>query len=737
MSEYVENKDESISGVVSGVTFHNPTSGFTVFDLENGDEGLVTVVGVFPDVAVGENVSLSGHWDFHASFGRQFRADSLTRHMPETAADMLRYLSSGAVSGIGAATAKRIVERFGEKSFEVLENQPELLVSIKGISADRAKRLSAAFKKQVASRQVIIYLERYGLTATECMNAYKALGAEAASRISENPYVLCTEGVGMSFERAEAISQNLPTPPADVYRIKAGIIHVVRHNLHNGHTCLPRNKLIKTSSEMLNCSEGDIDIAIDSLTSEKQLCVELINKREFIFLPQIWLAEKKIAQRISVMLRFPPAGHETLERDIKLIEANSGISYEGKQRQAIETAVKQGLLILTGGPGTGKTTTVNGILELFKKDGLEVALTAPTGRAAKRMSDITGRPAKTIHRLLEVEWGDGDKAEFSRDMQNPLDVDAVIVDELSMVDVTVFSALLDALPLGCRLIMVGDSDQLPPVGAGNVLADLIASGLLPVVALTEVFRQAMESLIVMNAHRIVGGEMPVLDRTDSDCFFMNRPNPTACAATVVELCTKRLPAAYGYDPFNDIQVLCPSRKGELGTMNLNRGLQAVLNPPDRTKDEFNRAGTVFRTGDKVMQIKNNYDIVWSRGGDEGTGVFNGDIGLLTEINTKGSYMKIQFDDRLATYPFENTAELELAYACTVHKSQGSEFEAVVLPLCHTVPQLSYRNLLYTAVTRAKSKLVIVGTQGQVKDMVDNDKKTRRYSALTHFLNQQL
>lgn len=719
---------------MENVTFCSPDTGFTVFDI-NCDEEMITAVGEIGGVYVGEQLSLTGYWDRHASFGRQFKVLECERTLPETAADMLRYLSSGTVKGIGPATAQKIVERFGEETFEIIENHPEELAKIKGISREKAEKIGESFAKQVAVRQVMVHLERYGMTPTECLNSFKIFGQQTVERVTENPYILCSGGVGIGFERACAIADKLPVRPDDVYRVRAGIVHVVRHNLHNGHTCIPRDKLVPTAASLLAIDEEDAQGVLDALVKDRQLCSENINGREFLFLPDIWLAEKNIADRMKIMLRFPPAGRPALEKEISDIERKNGIEYEEKQKQAIITAVRKGLLILTGGPGTGKTTTVNGILELFEKDGLDVVLTAPTGRAAKRMSDITGREAKTIHRLLEVEWGAGDRAVFQRNAQNPIEADAVIVDELSMVDVSVFAALLDALPLGCRLVVVGDSDQLPPVGAGNVLADLIGSGLLPVVALTEVFRQALKSLIVTNAHRIVRGEMPVLDVKDNDFFFLNRTTAFSAAETVTELCASRLPKAYGYDPISDIQVLCPSRKGETGTVNLNNLLQQALNPPARGKTEFRRAGVIFRTGDKVMQIKNNYDLTWIRGHESGSGVFNGDIGIITDISTANGVLKIVFDDRKVVYPIENADELTLAYACTVHKSQGSEFEAVILPVCSVMPQLSYRNLLYTAVTRAKTKLIAVGTREQLEDMVMNDKKTRRYSALKYFLEE--
>ncbi len=480
-------------------------------------------------------------------------------------------------------------------------------------------------------------------------------------------------------------------------------------------------------------TQDEIDSAIDTLVEQKRLVSEVLMDKEYIFLPNIYRAELNASNRMLQMLRFPPPGKMTLQKEIDDIELHEGIKYEEKQRLAITMAIQKGLLILTGGPGTGKTTTLNGILRLLEADGLEVALTAPTGRAAKRMSDVTGREAKTIHRLLEVEWDSHDRPVFNRNQSNPLEYHAVIADELSMVDISLFSSLLDALPIGCRLIMVGDSDQLPAVGAGNVLHDLIASGRLPVVELKEVFRQAMESVIVTNAHRIVSGEMPDLKSRDKDFFFMERKRSSSVADTIAELCTVRLPKAYGYTVDEKIQVLCPSRKGEAGTNNLNRVLQARINPPASDKREVMVAGRLFREGDKVMQIKNNYNITWEKDGEGGEGIFNGDIGVLTKINTVDGTMKILFDDRDTLYPIESAVELEPAYAVTVHKSQGNEFEAVIMPAIDIVPQLAYRNLLYTAVTRARNIMIVVGTTEQVRKMVENNKQTRRYSALKKFL----
>lgn len=730
----MDSQLEELCGVVEDITYRREDTGFTVMDIFADDE-YVTVVGVLPELSEGESVRIRGTWGYHATFGKQFKAQLCERSMPSSSADLLRYLSSGAVKGIGPATAKKIIERFGENSFDVLENQPERLAEIKGISLKKAKDISKIFNEQFAVRQIMISLERFGMTTHECLEAYKLYGANAVDMIKANPYALCSDVVGMGFERADAIASALPEPPDGAYRVSAGIVYVVKHNLNNGHTCVPRKKLIAPSSGLLETDESTIEAAIDSLTETGRLVSQMMNGKEFLFLPQIYAAEKLAAQRILIMTKFPPAGRVTVEEDIEKIEKEENIHYENKQREAILTAANKGILILTGGPGTGKTTTLNGILKLFELDGVDVALTAPTGRAAKRMSEITGKEAKTIHRLLEVEWDKHDRPYFSRNARNPISAGAVIVDELSMVDISLFASLLDALPLGCRLIMVGDSDQLPAVGAGSVLHDLILSDVLPVVELKEVFRQAMQSRIVTNAHKIVSGQMPELHDKSNDFFFMKRNSAYDAAATVAEICTVRLPKAYSYSPINDIQVLCPSRKGETGTVSLNKRLQAMINPPSPQKKELQSGSRIFREGDKVMQIKNNYNIIWTKDSEEGTGIFNGDIGIVKKIDKLNGSLAVWFEDKEAVYSTDNLQELEHAYAITVHKSQGNEFNAVVIPVIGVVPQLCYRNLLYTAVTRAKKLMVMVGSEKQIHDMVKNNTRSLRYSALKYFLTE--
>ncbi len=722
-----------IQGAVEDIIFHNEDSGFTVLEITTEDE-YITVVGVLPEIAAGEDLRLRGNWVTHPTFGRQFRAELCERKLPSTAADLYKYLASGTVVGIGAKTAQKIIERFGDESFEILEKYPEKLTVIKGISMSKAEKMSKSFNEQFAVRQIMISLERFGMKPFECLRAYRSFGANAVEIIKANPYELCGEPINISFERAEAIASELPEPPNDTYRLKAGVIHVIKHNLNNGHTCLPRRKLLFPCSQLLNADSETIDGVIDSLISEKRVIAYDIDGEEFIFLAHIYNAEMSCADRIKIMLKFPPAGKPTLIQDIENTERKECLIYDENQRKAIITAVEKGMLILTGGPGTGKTTTLNGIIKLFESDGLNVVLTAPTGRAAKRMSEITGKQAKTIHRLLEVEWDKNGVPYFARNLKNPIKADALIVDELSMVDVTLFSDLVHALPLGCRLIMVGDSNQLPAVGAGNVLNDLIESDKLPIVELKKVFRQAMKSRIVTNAHDIVNGKMPDLYTKDNDFFFMKRENNLSVSKTVVDLCSNRLPNAYNYNPLTDIQVLCPSRKGETGSVYLNKALQAVLNPGDNKKNEFTSAGRIFREDDKVMQIKNNYDIIWTKNGEEGTGVFNGDIGIIKKIDKISATMKIVFDDdKEALYSFDSVNEIEHAYAMTVHKSQGNEFNAVIMPVFSVVPNLKYRNLLYTAVTRAKKLMILVGDESVVREMSENDSKMKRYSGLKTFL----
>ncbi len=725
---------ERITGTVEEVSFYNEDTGFCVAEIFTGEEA-VTVVGAVGQLAEGTQVECEGRWDFHASFGRQFKAELVRQTLPEDASDILRYLSSGIIKGVRKSTAEKLVDAFGSDTFNVIENEPERLAEIKGISRSKAREISKNFKTQFASREAMIGLTALGLSQNQALKVFKLLKDESLDVIRANPYALVGSATGISFFDADEVVSKLDEKPPYHFRAQAGVVEIVRHNLSNGHTCIPRDKIFAPACELLGCETDYVEIAIDNCVEERSLVKQEIDGREFLFLPEIYRAETIIADRIKVMNKFPPQETEIFTSEIFAFEKANNIEFDDKQRDAIEIAVNKGLLILTGGPGTGKTTTVKGIITLMKNRGFKVALTAPTGRAAQRMEELTGFSAKTIHRLLEVEYTDGaDTQSFVHDIRNPLDVDAVIVDELSMVDVTLFAALLDALPLHCRLIMVGDRDQLPPVGAGNVLRDLTDSGMISVITLDKIFRQAMKSRIVTNAHLVVKGEMPVFDNSyESDFFLLREDNKYNAPKKLVNLVTRRIPASYGLSPMSDIQVLCPSRVGELGTQNLNKLLQEQLNPPSPDKQEINYKGYSLREGDRVMQIKNNYDVPWFRGGESGQGVFNGDIGILTNIDKSNNIIKVMFDDKDAMYSYESVKELELAYAMTVHKSQGSEFTAVIMPVLATPQKLAYRNLFYTALTRAKKLLVLVGNEQSIKSMVDNDKKSRRFSALKYFI----
>lgn len=729
-----EKKLESIKGTVEEITFYNQDNGYTVMEISCGNEA-VTVVGNFSQLAVGSQIEASGEWTVHPSYGRQFKADTLTETLPQDAAGILRYLSSGIIKGVGRATAEKIVNAFGSESFDVIEKDVDRLSSIKGISKPAARKIQRSFIEKFASRQTIEKLKQKGLTHKEAFDAYNFFHENAVEVFADNPYDFVAAGI-YDFDRAEEIAEELDEPVSPGLRAQSLVEHIVDHNISNGHTCLPRDSVVRTAKAYLSCSDDVAQIAVDDAVEYHRLITEDIDGRQFLFTPSAYNAEKDIADRIKVFVNYPPQESEISGAEIYAFEKANDIEFDAKQRKAIEIAVNKGSLILTGGPGTGKTTTVKGIITLMQNRGLDVALAAPTGRAAKRMTELTGCEAKTVHRLLEVEYKDGsDKPVFVHNHKNPLDVDAVIVDELSMVDIFLFDALLDALPLRARLIMVGDKDQLPPVGAGNVLSDMIKSGLIPVVELDKIFRQAMQSLIVTNAHRVVNGEMPVTtdNGVDSDFFMMHETVPISACRKIVDLVTRRLPAAYSMDPVSDLQVLCPSKIGETGSQNINIMLQKQLNPPERGKNEIVSRGYILREGDKVMQIKNNYDIPWFKSDDNGMGVFNGDIGILTRIDRAADIINVKFDDREAMYSVENVGELELAYAMTVHKSQGSEFDGVIIPVVATPQKLAYRNLFYTAVTRAKKLIVLVGTESNVRAMVENDKKSRRYSALLHFL----
>lgn len=730
-----KQEPERISGTVDGIVCYKPESGFTVFDLDMQGE-LVTVVGELGKVEAGEEVVLTGNFASHPTYGSQFRADVCERRLPASATAIRKYLSGGSFKGVGPALAKRIVEAFGEYTLEVIENSPMDLARVKGVSQKLALEISEEFQRAFGARKVMTAMQEFGLPAAIAVRAWKKWGTSAMDYIKDNPYLLCDPEIGVDFAEADAIFTK-KGDPQDIRRLKAGIKHVLVHNLDNGHTCLPEESLLAAAAGLLGEAEEMPD-ALEELVAKEELCEYYRNERRFIYLPELFFAETAAAGRIKMMLMGEAEqSSAALDKAIELLEEELSIEYDSLQKRALKNAVQNHVFVLTGGPGTGKTTTLNALIKLLEQQGDEVMLAAPTGRAAKRLSELTGHEAKTIHRLLEVDYSTSELVPvFRRNERNPLKCDTLIVDEMSMVDTLLFDSLLRALPFHCRLVMVGDSDQLPSVGAGNVLHDLIRSDILPSVKLDTIFRQAAESMIVTNAHDIVNGEYPYLESKDNDFFFLPRQTEAECAKTVCQLCEKRLPKAYGFSPLWDVQVLCPGKRGESGTWNLNIELQKCLNPADGKKKEFRHGGHLFREGDKVMQTRNDYDMTWTKDdGEIGRGVFNGDIGIIEKIDPIGRMMAIRFDDRVAEYPFDSANELDHAYAVTVHKSQGSEFEAVIIPLFEATSRLYFRNLLYTAVTRAKKLLVIVGSAKAVMTMVDNNRKSGRFTNLRFMIKE--
>lgn len=731
------NELERLEGDVENIVYRNDENGYTVLEINYSGE-LMTAVGIMPLVAVGETLSLIGNFVNHSSYGQQFSVKVCERSMPVGAASILKYLSSRAIKGIGPSTAKKLVEAFGDNTLDVIENEPERLTAVKGITLEKAKKMSEDLSGLFGVRQLMTKLQSYGISPQSVVSLWREYGKNTLSIIEENPYILCSEQFNIPFESADLIAQKQDKAADNIFRIEAGLFHILEHNKLNGHTCLPKNRLIEACSHFLELPQEKCSEILENMLTSNTLFSHNINGREFIFTPQMYECELYIAARLNAMLRCPPTVINGVEKELDRIEQVEKIEYASLQRQAVLEATSKGLLVLTGGPGTGKTTTLNAIIKILKLNGEKVFLAAPTGRAAQRMSEVTGEDAKTIHRLLEVSWDNRDRPIFKRNESNPLKCDALIIDEVSMVDCALFFSVMQAVPMGCRIILVGDSDQLPSVGAGNVLGDLIESYAVPVVQLNEIFRQSMKSMIVTNAHKIVKGEMPILTETKKDFFFMRRMNKELIGNTIIDLCRDRLPNFYGYSPLDDIQVLCPGKKGMLGTYELNARLQSALNPSSELKPELVFNNKIFRCGDKVMQIKNNYDIPWVRDdGEMGEGIFNGDVGILQSVNKNSKTLEVRFDDKTAKYHGDDLLNLELAYAVTVHKSQGNEFNAVIIPMHKGAPQLYYRNLLYTAVTRAKFLLILVGDPSVVEYMVENNRRTLRYSGLKHFLIEGL
>ena len=730
-AEYGEKTE--ISGIIEKITYCNKQNGYTVCTVKSGREH-ITVVGSLPFVTVGDNIKFIGSYTVHPVYGKQFSAQMYETVAPKTVAAILRYLSSGIIKGVGPTTAERIVEKFGSDTLDIIQNHPEELQLIKGISHEKAMNISEEYKKQFGIRDLMLLLAPYQVSMEKCIRIFQVLGTKAGEKIKDNPYILCRDEIDFPFEHTEKIAFDLGKSPDNEMRLSSGIEYILRKNLLNGHTCLPRKKLVNVAVKMLESDELRIEQICDKMIENMLICTKTVNDSDFLMLPEYFNAEEYIAARLLAGKNYNNSKSFIDELEIDYVENKLSIKFEELQRTAIKNAFSSGVFVLTGGPGTGKTTTLNAIIELFEQRDVNILLAAPTGRAAKRMTELTGREAKTIHRLLEVEWTGDDGKKFSRNERNPLECEVIIIDEASMIDSLLFESLLRALKISCRIILVGDTDQLPSVSAGNVLNDILASNMYSAVCLKKVFRQAVESTIITNAHAIINGEPSDMSNKNNDFFILHKNNAFDVCNTVLELCEQRLPKAYGFDSLTDIQVLCPSRKAETGTANLNNLLQATLNPKQDGQPQLAYKGVYFRTGDKVMQIKNNYDLQWQRdNGDIGYGVFNGDVGYITLIDIKGGIIKVKFDDRTATYFAENFGELELAYAVTVHKSQGSEFECVILPLFDIPTQLLYRNLLYTAVTRAKKMLVIVGSEAVYNQMAQNDRKTLRYTMLKEFL----
>ncbi|MDD6485049.1 MAG: ATP-dependent RecD-like DNA helicase [Clostridiales bacterium] len=729
MSEIV-----TVTGTIEDIIYTNEENGYTVCDLMGPDSEYFTAVGFLPCAAQGQMLSLSGEWIRHPDYGKQFKIEAFEMIEPDEEDDILAYLASGIVEGVREATAKKLVEHFGKDTLNIMLTDPSRLAEIKGISPKKAKKIGESYKETRAVQSIVIFLQQYNLSVNLAMRIHSFLGANAVDAIKQNPYVLADRISGISFTTSDAIAYSMGVAKNSPLRIRSGILYFMQEaQLTSGHTYMPKALIIEHTAYNLGVEESEAESALLELIADNELIFDNIDNKDVIYTKPMYTAEAYVARRLATMSvqtgkkSMTPAQAEAV---IDEVEEGMKISLAPEQRSAVLGAVSHGCLVITGGPGTGKTTTINTIIELMERMKLSVKLAAPTGRAAKRMSQLTGLEAQTIHRLLGVQSQKGVQS-FIHDETNPLKADVIILDEVSMIDISLMASFLYAVKPGAKLILSGDGDQLPSIGAGNVLRDIIDSGAVPVVRLNHIFRQAQQSLIVMNAHRINGGEMPDLSVKDADFFYIRKDDAPSALKTVVELYTARLPKTYGVDPLSQIQVLSPTKKGDIGTVNLNRTLQDSINPPDAAKCEHIYSGTVFREGDKVMQIKNNYDIVYTcADGCEGTGVFNGDMGIIRTINTHDRSMTVIFDeDKTVEYPFESLSELDLAYAVTVHKSQGSEFPIVIMPVGRFLGMLMTRNLFYTAVTRAKKMVVLVGSSHTIGCMVKNTATNARYTGL--------
>jgi len=731
-------EQEVLKGTVEDIIYQNGENGYTVFSIENESDEAVCV-GNTPDIHAGEAVELTGNWVVHSTYGRQFQVEFCQRTIPTTEDGMIKYLSSGIIHGIGKKTAKRIVDRFGENTFYVIEEKPERLVEIKGISYEKAVSINRVFSEQHEMRKVMMFLQKFGVSPGYSMKIYKKYKDKTQQLIETNPYKLADDISGIGFKMADKIASSMGIRADSPNRIKAGIKYILNQAATDGHVFLPQAELIEKTKLLLNSDEDTALNAILELQIEHQIWQEKKENGIDVYLAFYYYAEVFTAKKLLELYENTSIfDSEKLLEQIEIHSQKKGIVLAENQRAAVLAALSSGVLVITGGPGTGKTTIINVILSILEADEKKVILAAPTGRAAKRMAEATGRDAQTIHRILGISYIDDDsrRQNFDKNENDPIDCDVLIIDESSMVDIILMSNLLKAVKAGTKLILVGDVDQLPSVGAGNVLKDIIKSGVIKVVRLTEVFRQAQQSAIIMNAHRINNGFYPVVNDKESDFFLVKRSNAYDALNAVKELITKRLPAFSGCDAFSDIQVLTPMRKGALGVFELNKELQETLNPPSKNKAEKQFKNFILRQGDKVMQIKNNYNTSWKmfdkRGivSEEGLGVFNGDCGIVSKIDETSETLRVVFDDgKTVDYDFIQLDELELAYAVTIHKSQGSEYPVVILPLISGPPMLLTRNLLYTAVTRAKKLAVIVGVQDTMNRMIDNNREINRYSSL--------
>ena len=732
------NEKATVKGLVDNITYTNPDNGYTICSIDcEGDE--ITLVGCIPGISEGEYIFAEGKWVNHPTYGEQFSVESYRRELPATTDAILSYLSSGVIKGIGPVTAKRIVDKFGEDTLKVIEEHPEYLSDIKGISPKRVAEISESFRNQYGMRQVMLYFEGM-LSPRLSLKAYKKWGNASVDVLKNNPYLLCEELDGIGFEKADAMAMKIGFANDSSERISAGIKYMLSLELsRNGHCCVPLSTLISRTSTVLGVSREEIENVIAELSQ----CGEIVAVKSAegdiqVYLENVYRTEKYCAEK---MLLLDEAATnipiENIDEEIDKVEKEAGIRFAPLQRVAIKSSITRGVVVVTGGPGTGKTTVIRAIIALLQKIDISFCLAAPTGRAAKRMSAGAGYKASTIHRLLECKstGGDEDSAVFGRDEDNLLDEEAVIIDEASMVDVFLFCSLLRAIRPGARLIIIGDADQLSPVGPGEAFSDIIKSECFMSVRLNDIFRQAQGSSIVTNAHLIKDGKMPVTDNK-SDYFFLQRNKSGELRNLIVELCTKRLPDAYGFDSLSDIQIICPTRKGEAGTVSLNAMMQGILNPPAVNKFEHKAGDTVFRTGDKIMAVRNNYDIEWQDSdGRRGCGIFNGDIGIITQIDKGEQSFTVKFDDgRQALLDFSSFDDMEHAYAITVHKSQGSEYKSVIIPLLDCPPGLLSRNMLYTAVTRAEKIAILAGRNETVADMVSNTRRNPRFTGLCRMLS---